>query len=229
MLERTGAAASFSDEEFELIKLFAGHVSIALQNAQTHEATEIKARTDALTGLENQGALHDRLARAVARGAPFSLLLLDLDRFKSFNDRRGHQAGNLLLNGIARALEGSVREADIVFRYGGDEFAIILPNTTEDGAVAVAEKVRQAVGHVPAPGTRRHDTGVTCSIGIAAFPADAADGDGILLAADRACYVAKRAGRDRIATSAEGLALAGEFLPPPPTPVDEPSAAAPAA
>ena len=227
LLERLGEEAAFSDDEFELIKLFAAHVDIALRNAEVHRAVEIQAQTDELTGLNNFRTFKQRLNDAVRRGEPFGLLMLDLDDFKSYNDSLGHQAGDALLQGIARALVRAGREADSVFRYGGDEFAVILPNTDAagEGAVAVAEKARRAVRTVVAGSQDRGGGGsaVTCSIGVATFPADGVDANAMLLAADRACYVAKRGGRDRIATAAEGLALAAEFLPTAPTPVDQPT------
>ena len=133
LLERLGEDAHFEEEEFELLQLFAGHVSIALQNAEAHHAVEIRAQTDALTGLKNQGTFQEYLQMTVKRGNPFSLLIVDLDDFKSFNDRRGHEAGNVMLAKIAKALRTSCRDSDEVFRYGGDEFALILPNTDEAG------------------------------------------------------------------------------------------------
>jgi diguanylate cyclase (GGDEF)-like protein len=204
-LERLGPDAAFTEDEFELVQLFSGHVSIALQNARAHRAVEIRAQTDALTGLKNHGTFVEHLALAAERQAPFSLLLIDLDDFKSFNDRRGHEAGNVLLAGIGAALTGSSRETDEVFRYGGDEFAMLLPATDSAGAVAVAEKVRRAVATVRSPGSRRH-SGVTCSIGVATFPLDGHDRRSLMVAADRACYLAKYGGRDRIATAAMGEA-----------------------
>lgn len=200
-LERLGTDAAFDAEEFELIQVFAGHVSIALQNARAHHAVEIRAQTDALTRLKNHGTFVDHLSVATERRAPFSLLLVDLDDFKSFNDQCGHEAGNQLLAGIGDALRASCREADEVFRYGGDEFALLLPSTDTPGAVAVAEKVRRAVANVRSPGSRRR-SGVTCSIGVASFPADGQDPRSLMVAADRACYLAKHGGRDRVATFA---------------------------
>jgi diguanylate cyclase (GGDEF)-like protein/excisionase family DNA binding protein len=228
LLERIGEDARFEDQEFELIQLFAGHVSIALQNAQAHQAVEIRAQTDALTGLKNQGTFQEYLQVTVTRGNPFSLLIVDLDDFKAFNDRRGHEAGNVLLAQIAKGLRASCRDSDEVFRYGGDEFALILPNTDELGAMEVAAKVGRAVRTATAPGSRKA-SGVTCSVGVAAFPSDASDRESILLAADRACYVAKRHGRNRAVTAAEALALAGDVLPEGPTPVDDPQVARTAA
>jgi diguanylate cyclase (GGDEF)-like protein len=220
-LERLGVGAGFSQDEFELIKLYAAQASIALQNAQAHRAVEIRAQTDALTGLSNQGTFQELLARAVARGERFSLLMLDLDDFKGFNDSFGHSAGNILLERIARALESAGRETDSVYRYGGDEFCLLLPNTDQQGALAVARKVARAVRGVGRVAGRGRGS-VTASIGLASFPGDGSDAASLLLAADRALYVAKRNGRDEVATAVEGLALAAEFLPLGPTPVDQP-------
>ena len=219
VLERRGAVDRFSEDEFELVKLFAAQVSIALQNAEEHRAVEVRAETDALTTLHNKGTFDRHLAQAVAHGEAFSLLMVDLDDFKAVNDARGHQAGDGLLRRIAGRLRGSIRETDAVFRYGGDEFALILPGTDGRGAHAVAEKVRMGI---EAAGNADGSRGVSCSIGIATFPDDGADQDSVLLAADRACYASKRSGRGRISTSQDGLELAAEFRLTTPTPVDEP-------
>jgi len=220
-IERLGAEARFSDDEFELVKLFAAHVSIALRNAATHRAVELRAETDRLTGLWNHGALIEQVDQLVASGARFSMLMVDLDFFKLYNDQFGHQAGNVMLQRVARLLRSSCRDDDRVFRYGGDEFALLLPGTGLTGARTVAEKINRAVaeaGHGPG------DVQVTCSIGVAVYPKDGVDGASIIMAADRACYAGKRAGRDRVATAAEGLALAGEFRPTEPTPLELPEA-----
>jgi len=211
-LERIGPDARFEPWEFELVTLFAGHVSIALANAVAHQAVEHRAMTDALTGLRNQGTFAEQLARTVARGTPFSLLVVDLDDFKSFNDRDGHEAGNRLLQSIAAGIVEAGRETDEVYRYGGDEFAVILPGTTVAGAIEVGRRVGDAVAAT--------DGRITCSIGVAAFPQDGDDHDAILLAADRACYVAKRSGRARLVTAADALELPDSEPIPPPTPVD---------
>jgi diguanylate cyclase (GGDEF)-like protein/excisionase family DNA binding protein len=206
-LARRGPGARFDDTELELIELFAGHVSIALQNAGEHQAAELRAQTDSLTGLKNQGTFKDHMHRWVGRGAPFSLLILDLDGFKAFNDESGHEAGNLLLTEIADSLRAACRDSDEVFRYGGDEFALILPGTEEAGALEVAARIARAVRGMGA--NDRGYRGISCSVGVATFPVDASDQAEMVLAADRACYAAKRAGRDRIATAKEGLAFAG--------------------
>ncbi|HUR16529.1 MAG TPA: sensor domain-containing diguanylate cyclase, partial [Candidatus Limnocylindrales bacterium] len=214
-IERLGAHARFDEEEFELVKLFAAHVSIALQNAEAHRAVELRAETDALTGLWNHGAMIDQIDQLAKGGGRFAMLMVDLDFFKAYNDSLGHQAGNVMLQEISQLLRASCRESDNVYRFGGDEFALILSNTSLAGARLVAQKVQAAVRSVNEG--RRLPTTFDCSIGIAVFPKDGTDRQAIILAADRACYAAKRAGRGRIATAAEGLALATEFEPTEPT------------
>jgi diguanylate cyclase (GGDEF)-like protein/excisionase family DNA binding protein len=211
-MERLGVGNTFSAGEFDLVQLFAAQVSIALQNAEVYEAIELRAQTDGLTGLLNHATFQDDLARAVRDGGQFGLIMLDLDDFREINNTMGHQAGDEHLRRIAEALTRSGRETDLVFRYGGDEFAFLLPGADAAGAWRVAERACAAVRGLGGP--------VTASVGVATFPLDGATADDVLLAADRACFVAKRDGRDRVATAAEGLALAAEFRPQAPTPVD---------
>jgi diguanylate cyclase (GGDEF)-like protein len=217
-LKRLGATALFERREEDLVWLFAAHASIALQNALTHRAVEIRAQMDALTGLRNHGTFREELGAAVARGAPFALLMLDLDDFKAYNDRHGHEAGNELLRSIASSIRRACRVRDLVYRYGGDEFSLLLPETGLAGAIDVAERVRSAIRETRGSGRRR--SGIRCSVGVATFPDDGEQRADLLLAADRALYAAKRAGRDRVATSADGLALAQDFVPPS-TPVED--------
>jgi len=227
-LERLGEGSTFNEEEFELVKLFAAQVSIALQNAEVYRDVEIRARTDGLTGLLNHGTFRERLEASVAKGEPFSLVMMDLDEFKAVNDALGHQAGDRLLAEISRAIVAAGRETDHVFRYGGDEFALILPGADEASAVAVAERVRAAVTAVGEPGTTWNIGGVvaSASFGVATFPTDGTTAALVLLAADRACFVAKRSAHGVIATADEGLALAAEFSLQDPTPVDSPTSSA---
>ncbi len=216
-IERQGADQTFSTEEFELVKLFAAHLSIALRNAETHRAVEIMAETDRLTGLLNHGALTEQLTRLVERRTRFGMLMVDLDNFKEYNDRFGHQAGNKMLQHVADRLRESCRDSDLVFRFGGDEFALLLPGTGLAGARIVAAKIREAIAEL---GGAKNGLGVTCSVGVAAYPRDARDAAAVILAADRGCYAAKRSGRNRVATAADGLALASEFQPTEPTPLE---------
>ena len=213
-IERLGAGNLFSAEEFELVQLFAAQVSIAIQNAEVFRDVEIRARTDGLTGLLNHATFREYLDRGVREGSTFGLIMLDLDDFKGVNDTHGHQAGDIHLQRIAEALVRAGRDSDLVFRYGGDEFAFLLPATDAEGTASVAERARAAVCEI--------GPGVSASIGISTFPDDGATAAEVLLAADRACSVAKRGGRDRVATAAEGRQLAAFSLQSP-TPVDSPS------
>ena len=225
-LERLGRGDVYSQDEFELVKLFAAQVSIALQNAEVYRRVEIRARSDDLTGLLNHGTFQEVLAQRVRDGEPFSLIMLDLDDFRTVNNTLGHQAGDRLLRAIADSLVRAGRDSDHVFRYGGDEFTYLLPGTDGAGALLVANRVRASVGEV-GHDPRWADSGamISASVGVATFPADGETAESVLLAADRACFVAKRTGRARIATAAEGLALAAEFSLQEPTPVDTPSVA----
>ena len=168
---------TFEPEELELVKLFANHAAIALENAQVHQRLIVAAQTDPLTGLGHHGAFQEMLATAFAQDASLSVLMIDLDDFKAYNDRYGHQAGDRLLRRIADGLRSSVRTSDSVFRYGGDEFAVVLPGTDAVGAEIVAGKVLAGLAAIPAvPGRqRRGTTSVRASIGVASHPGDARD------------------------------------------------------
>jgi diguanylate cyclase (GGDEF)-like protein len=224
-LERLGTNDRFTEDEYELAMLFAAQVSIALQNAEVFRAVETRARTDDLTALLNQGAFRDELEQRVAAGTPFSLIMVDLDDFKGVNDALGHQAGDRYLRAVAAAISEASRESDTVYRYGGDEFTALLPDTERLGAAAVADRVMEAIRAISGPGSRWASGGIraAASIGVASFPDDGRSAEEVLLSADRALFAAKRQGRDQIATAAEGLALAAEFTLTAPTPVDEPT------
>jgi diguanylate cyclase (GGDEF)-like protein/excisionase family DNA binding protein len=226
-LERLGEGRVFSDDEFELVQLFAAQASIALQNAEVHLAVQRNAQTDVLTGLLNHGTFGQQLEGLIAAGEPFSLVMLDLDSFKPVNDGMGHQAGDRLLRQVADAIVAASRESDRVFRYGGDEFAVLLPRTDGDHVGPIAERVRAAVKDVVSVGSpwRGRARSLEASAGTASFPADGARAEEVLLAADRALFVAKRSGGARVASAAEGLALEGEFSLQTPTPIDPLAAA----
>jgi len=221
-LERLGEGRVFSDDEFELVQLFAAQASIALQNAEVHLAVRERAQTDVLTGLLNHGTFAQQLEALIGANETFSLVMLDLDSFKPVNDGMGHQAGDLLLRQVAEAIVAASRDSDRVFRYGGDEFAVLLPRTDADHVGPIAERVRAAVKSVVGAGSawRGKARSLEASAGTASFPTDGARAEEILLAADRALFVAKRSGGGRVASAAEGLALVGEFTLQTPTPID---------
>ena len=202
-----GEEVHFSTSDFELIQLFAAQASIALSNADAHHALSQRAETDALTGLGNHGAFQRHLGDLVeavgdARGPAHQLtvLMMDLDRFKAYNDRHGHPAGDALLHRIATAIYGAARSEDSVYRYGGDEFALILPQTGVPAGARVAQRIRRAVARI----TAQDATPVTITIGVAGLPADASDRAGLISAADAALYYGKRSGENRVVRS-DGL------------------------
>ena len=188
-----GPEAHFGEHEFELSKLFAGQASIALQNAEAHVTVSTRADLDALTGLRNHGTFQRDLASMIEAGAPFSLLMMDLDSFKAFNDTYGHPAGDTLLQIVAQAIVSATRQNDRAYRYGGDEFALLLFGASRAHAHDVADRVRSSVRN----GVRNSPVGnlgvqITASIGAAHWPADGAAQGELVEAADAALYRAKR-------------------------------------
>ena len=189
------AEAAFTDNEFELVKLFAGQASIALQNAEAHGEVRVRAERDALTGLRNHGSFQRELLEAVEQPAGrFSVLMLDLDSFKAFNDALGHPAGDALLVELARVMDAATREGDRLYRYGGDEFAAILPGADRLAAHEVADRIRRAVrDHASSQG----GPPVTISAGVACYPDDGLTKDELVAVADRSLYLVKPAERGR--------------------------------
>jgi diguanylate cyclase (GGDEF)-like protein len=164
------------------------------------------SRTDPLTGLSNLRALEERLADEVARarryGTPLSLLIADVDRLKAINDRSGHHAGDLALRAVADALRADARQTDLAARIGGDEFALIAPNTAASAALALAERVRALVAE--------NAVGITISVGVATLGDDCPDAAALMHAGDAALYQAKTLGRNRVANREGGAAATPE-------------------
>ena len=167
---------------------------------------EHQARTDFLTGIPNRRHFLNladlELARARRYERPFSMLMLDLDLFKSVNDRYGHRIGDLTLQKVVEVCSEILREVDVVGRLGGEEFGIILPETDAGQALQVADRVRQAVAAASVALPHGGSVGITTSIGVATYREADPDFDAVLTRADRALYEAKRSGRDRV--SSEG-------------------------
>jgi diguanylate cyclase (GGDEF)-like protein len=174
---------------------------ILLQRGLMHQQLQAAARTDAKTGLLNaitwQREADIEIARALRHGEPVAVLLADIDHFKKVNDLHGHLIGDDVLRGLANELRQQVRESDIVGRFGGEEFVVLLPNTGAEEACGIAERLRQSAGVVK---VRAADAtvGVTISIGVAALGRHGEDLFELLAAADLALYRAKDAGRDRV-------------------------------
>lgn len=170
---------------------------------QLFEEERASAYRDELTGLHNFRMFREQLEREVFHSGrcskPVSLVMLDVDHFKAFNDANGHEEGNRALQELARLLERALRKCDVAVRYGGEEFALILPCTTKTSAYLVAERTRDAIENHRFRGQHALPDGdLTVSAGVATFPADALDEGELVRRADRALYLAKAAGRNQV-------------------------------
>jgi diguanylate cyclase (GGDEF)-like protein len=200
---------AYNQADLDLLATVAEQAAVSIGNARLHEQTRHLAITDENTGLYNYRHFQDRVAEAVRSaqltGSPCSLLMLDLDHFKRVNDTYGHLTGDSVLQQMARVLREACRAEDEVFRYGGEEFAILLPDTLGEAAGRVAERIRERVANHPfsTRSGRRLDFALTVSLGVATYPSDALSQMDLILAVDKALYGAKAAGRNRVMTAAQ--------------------------
>ncbi|GGK30486.1 hypothetical protein GCM10010124_24100 [Pilimelia terevasa] len=202
--DRLGAE-EFDDADLSTLRTFAGQAAVAVDNVRAHEEAHRLSLTDPLTGLWNyrylQEAAHREVERATRFDRTLTALALDIDRFKRINDTYGHRAGDAVLVEFARRLRLGVREVDAVFRQGGEEFVVLLPETDRAGGEVVAQRLGALIRDTPVtvagrtPGSAVRIP-VTTSVGIAVFPAHAASTGELLDVADRALYAAKSGGRD---------------------------------
>lgn len=201
---------AYSETDLDLLTTVAEQAAATIGNARLHQETHHLVITDQQTGLFNYRHFQEQLAAAVREAqlmaTPTSLLMVDLDFFKRCNDTYGHPTGDAVLQQLARVLRESCRADDQVFRYGGEEFTIILPGTADADALGVAERIRERVGQhafVTRSG-RRLDFPITVSIGVASYPRDGLSEVNLLIAADTAMYAAKAGGRNRVVSAAAG-------------------------
>ncbi|MCJ7606200.1 MAG: diguanylate cyclase, partial [Dehalococcoidales bacterium] len=190
----SGQPNAYTQRHVKLLEQLASQIAMPLENTQLYIKAEKKARIDELTGLLNRRSLDEMLDNEISRhsryGGEFSLAIIDLDSFKAYNDTYGHLSGDSLLREIGNTIKMSIRNADHAFRYGGDEFAIVLPQTDIESASQVADRVRRKIGS----GIDTKDVAVTASIGIASWPGDGVSHTDIITAADVTLYQAKRNG-----------------------------------
>ena len=220
-IARNGRA--FNRTEAELLEYLAGQAVVSIENANLHATVERQAVTDELTGLANVRAFWSILGRELERsrrfGSPLGLVMLDIDDFKHVNDRYGHQQGDEVLAHVASVLRDLSRDVDVPARYGGEELAVILPETDLDGAARLAERTRAAVEGMQVPGAGgRGSLRVTASFGVAAAPDSAAGAERLVAAADEALYRAKRAGKNRVDQAAPAADAGRSAEPEPSTP-----------
>jgi diguanylate cyclase (GGDEF)-like protein len=176
---------------------------------QNMDMAQRQAFTDGLTKLANRkhfdGFLETQINYSRQTKKPLSLIMIDVDNFKHYNDTNGHQLGDEVLRGVARQLAGSVRASDLAARYGGEEFAIILPETKKEMAVVIAEKMRRSIAESEFPNGDKQPLGlVSASFGVSTFEEDAEDGETLIKAADQCLYVAKERGRNVVVRAGEG-------------------------
>jgi diguanylate cyclase (GGDEF)-like protein len=199
---------SFEADHVETVAALATQVVVALENARLHRMVERQAMVDSLTGLANRRSLEESLRTELARATRFSdsvcVVLADLDDFKQVNDRYGHAAGDEVLKAFASALRKTARESDVAGRWGGEEFALVLPGTDAAGGARLAERARAAIEERRVKMPNGDFCAVTASFGVAAFP-ESHDLGEILAAADSALYAAKGQGKNRVVISAESI------------------------
>lgn len=190
--------AYYRSEDLDLVMTMASSAGAVIENAQLYADANARASIDELTGLYNHRCFHERLDGEIARcsrfGDIFSVLMLDLDFFKTYNDIHGHLAGDEILSQLGQNIKNLIRNVDTGFRYGGDEFAVILPRTPLESAQKVAERVRRGMEDQ----MNTQSIELTCSIGIGSWPTDGVMREDLIRATDAALYYAKQTGRNRI-------------------------------
>jgi diguanylate cyclase (GGDEF)-like protein len=193
----------YTAEDINLLTVLANHAAIAVENALLYQKLEREAITDGLTSVYNYRFLLSSMEAEIKRARRFrqhfSYVMLDVDNLKSYNDKRGHLSGSQALKEIADLITSTCREIDLVYKYGGDEFGILLPQTDVAGAATVTQRVLRAVAkhrfNNEVPGL------LTCSAGISSFPRDGESVKDLISAADKALYQAKRSGKNLVLTS----------------------------
>jgi diguanylate cyclase (GGDEF)-like protein/putative nucleotidyltransferase with HDIG domain len=202
-LSKKQSGGIYSGDDMSLLMTLATEAAVAIENAQLYNQAKQRAHTDELTGLYNHRYFHERLDEEITRctrfGEIFSLMFLDLDLFKAYNDIYGHLEGDEVLRDVGKYIQTSMRGIDMAFRYGGDEFTVVLPQASLDDARRIAERVRKKIEvEMDSRGAP-----LSCSIGVASWPTDGVMREEIVRSADAALYQAKQSGRDRVCLYSE--------------------------
>jgi len=193
----------FNKEDEDLLMTYGFQAALSIENANLHEHNKRLAITDGLTELYNHRELQNMLSSEVKRCIRykrfFSLLMIDIDHFKTFNDTYGHPMGDKVLREVSNTIRDSIREIDIPARYGGEEFVVILPETSYDHALIVAERIRGNIYEKSfGKNLENEEFFITVSVGVSAFPEDGLNRDELISRVDQALYFAKREGRNRV-------------------------------
>jgi diguanylate cyclase (GGDEF)-like protein len=206
---RRAGGAPLDADQARLVESVAAQASMAIANARLHQKMVRLSQSDALTGAHNRRSLFARLDLEVERCRrfenPMALALVDVDRFRQYNEAFGHAAGDAILKRVAGILAGAVRKVDLVARYGGEEFAVVLARADRAAALETAEKLRAAVEAAAIPHGAAEAGRVTISVGVAVFPGDGGDVGALTDSADAALYAAKRAGRNAVRAHEPGM------------------------
>ncbi len=204
---REHVPGGFGPAELKNLTVLASQTAVALENAELYQRLQREALVDGLTGILNYRsfirALRSELRRARRYPETFAFVMADVDHLKTYNERFGHLAGSQVLVGVAQLLVGNCRGTDVVGKYGGDEFALILPQTDAEGARAVSDRMRLAIERHAFKHVRPGD--VSCSFGVAVYPDEAHDVYGLIRQADGVLFTAKRSGKNRVLTTADLL------------------------
>lgn len=193
----------FAPEQMQILTILSAQAAVATAKSLLYRQIENLAITDGLTKLYNHRFFYKRIeeeaSRATRYGNDLSLIMLDIDYFKRFNDTYGHKSGDVALSTVAAIIQSCVRSIDLVARYGGEEFAVLLPQTGQEGAAKIADRIRRTIKANPFEiDTKRGMVSVTVSVGVATLPHDAISFSDLIEAADKALYKAKNAGKDRV-------------------------------
>jgi diguanylate cyclase (GGDEF)-like protein/PAS domain S-box-containing protein len=203
----TGEAETITDSKQQLAITAADHITLALANLSLRETLRVQSIRDSLTGLFNrrylEESLHAELARTKRRGMALGVIMMDVDRFKQINDTFGHEAGDVLLQGLGRWLQSTIRAGDISCRYGGDEFVLILPDASLEATTQRARQICEGIRSLTIEYQGRLMDPMTVSVGVAGFPLHGETRDALLAAVDAALYKAKEQGRNSVVVVGE--------------------------
>ncbi len=190
-------------DDIKMLTMFANHAGLAIENSKLYQQTLYLSYTDSLTKIYNHGRfqylLEEKLKEAKENNQPLSLILMDIDNFKNYNDNLGHPAGDEVIKKIAEIIKNSCRKQDVPARYGGEEFVLILPGTSKEEARIIGERIRKRIADYPFKDKEIQPQGaITVSMGIATFPDDAEDKKELIEKADLALFAAKNKGKNQV-------------------------------